>query len=477
MTQTQVKEKSFISIFIPIFIETLFMIFCGVIDTLMLAGVGDKEVGGVGNANSYISLFTIIFIVISSGMTAVITQHYGKRKYGIAAQAYKVGFVFNLITGFAVSLVLGIFSKDILILLDTAPELLERSSIYMQTIGMSLFLNALIPICNSYLRCFKRVKEPLIIIVISNLLNVALNYLFIFVFHYGVFGAALATVISRVVNFIAVLVVIKKKIIIPKGQEYIKNSKVLQMILKIGLPSAVENGLYYVGILIITYFLNQMDPDGINMTVRSYMTQFSSFSYAMCMAIASTNNLFVGWQVGKKEYEQCFKLTNKACVVGIASSVIVSALLAALCRPIMSMLTTNEEIISLIQMVFIVDIFLEVGRAMNVVYGGSLKTSGDALFTVIAAVISMFVFAVTGTYLLGILGGLVVVGAYLAMSMDELARGLCLAFRWKTKKWMNKSVVVHKEDDVLGEHIDVLLAREREIERMKNHKMIFIKNK
>ena len=457
----EVKEKSFISIFFPIFIETLFMILCGVIDTLMLSGVGDKEVGGVGAAGTYINLFTILFMVISSGMTAVVSQHYGKRKYGIASQAYKIGFIFNLVSGVVISLVLGIFAKDILILLDTAPELLESSTTYMQVIGATLFLNALIPIGNSYLRCFKHVKEPLVIIVISNLINIAFNALFIFGLKMGVFGAALATVISRAINFIAIMMVIKKKIIIPKNQEYIKNKEVLRMILKIGIPSAFENALYNVGIIIITYFLNQMDPDGINMTVRSYATQISYFAYAITIALSSTNVLFVGWRIGRGEYEACYKLTNKVCLIGVISAVIVSTLSAVFCAPIMSLFTKNPEIIRLIQMVFIIDIFLEIGRVLNIIYGNSLKTAGDALYTVIIAVISMFVFAVLGTYIFGIVFAMVVYGCYFAMSLDELFRAIFLVFRWRSKKWMNKSVVKHEDNEELGEDIETLLMKEK----------------
>lgn len=466
-----VKDKSFLAIFFPIFIETLFMILCGVVDTLMLSGVGDKEVGGVGAASTYLNLFTILFLVVSSGMTAVVSQHYGKRKYGIASQAYKVGFIFNLISGTTISLVLGVFSKDILILLNTAPELLESSTTYMQAIGVTLFLNALIPIGNSYLRCFKHVKEPLIIIIISNVINVILNALFIFVFEYGVLGAALATIISRVINFVLIMIVIKKRIIIPKNQEIIKKREVLGMIMKIGIPSALENALYNIGIIIITYFLNQMDPNGLNMTVRSYASQISSFTYAITLALTSTNILFVGWMIGRKEYDKCFKLTNKVTLVGLASAIVVSALAAIFCEPIMSLFTQNKEIIRVIRTVFIMDIFLEVGRVFNMVYGNALKTSGDAVYTVIVAVISMFVFAVGGTYVFGIALSLAVFGCYFAMSLDELFRGMFMIFRWRSKKWMNKSLIKH-DDEELGDDIDTLLAKERMLEKSKVVKVI-----
>ena len=129
------------------------------------------------------------------------------------------------------------------------------------------------------------------------------------------------------------------------------------------------------------------------------------------------------------------------------------------------------EIIKVIKTVFIMDIFLEIGRVFNMIYGNSLKTSGDAVYTVIVAVISMFVFAVGGTYVFGIALSLAVFGCYFAMSLDELFRGMFMIFRWRSKKWMNKSLIKH-DDEELGDDIDTLLAKQKMLEKSNVVKVI-----
>ena len=88
-----------------------------------------------------------------------------------------------------------------------------------------------------------------------------------------------------------------------------------------------------------------------------------------------------------------------------------------------------------------IDIILESGRVTNLVYGQALKTSGDAIFPVVLAVIFMFLCAVGGTYLFGIRMELGAVGAYIALTSDEVSRAIGMIIRWKSGKWRKKGLI------------------------------------
>jgi Na+-driven multidrug efflux pump len=88
-----------------------------------------------------------------------------------------------------------------------------------------------------------------------------------------------------------------------------------------------------------------------------------------------------------------------------------------------------------------VDIFLEVGRVSNLVFGIALKTSGDATYPMIVAVTFAFLCAAGGTWLFGVKLGWLVVGAYVAMALDECVRALFMFLRWKSGKWQEKSLL------------------------------------
>ena len=108
------ERKKLHQLFFPIFLEILFSMLAGAVDTLMLSSEGDQAVGAVGTANTYIGVFIIMFSIISSGMVAVMTQYIGAGRPGVARQALKLGLLFNLAIGLVITGLLCGFSGAVL---------------------------------------------------------------------------------------------------------------------------------------------------------------------------------------------------------------------------------------------------------------------------------------------------------------------------------------------------------------------------
>ncbi len=436
-----VERKTLTQLSIPICLETLLYMLSGMVDTLMLSSVSDQAVGAVGTANTYIGVFIIMFGVISSGMIAVMSQNIGAGRPGIAYQARQLGLIFNAVIGILMSIVLAVFSGSILRIVSIAPALLEPAETYLKIVGGACFLNALIPIFASYLRVFGYTKHSLIGTIVGNVLNLILNSVFLFVFNWGVMGVAVATVISRVVNLIIVAVMGAVLIKAKQNPQRIAPRRILAQIVKIGFPSAFETALYNVAMTFIVRFMNQMDANGMNVTARSYTLQISNFSYCVGAALAQANAIMTGWRIGAKEFEECDRGTRKAVIYGLVAATCFSVTFALFGHFVVHLFTNDTQMINLVVKLLIVDIFLEFGRVTNLVYGQALKTSGDALFPVIMGAIFMYLFAVGGTYFLGIHMGLLAVGSYIAMAADECARAVGMVLRWKSGKWKSKSLI------------------------------------
>ena len=436
-----VERKTLAQLSVPICLETLFYMLSGMVDTLMLSSVSDQAVGAVGTANTYIGVFIVMFGIISSGMVAVMSQNIGAGRPGIAYQARQLGMIFNAVIGILMSAVLAVFSGGILRMVSIAPALFEPAETYLKIVGGTCFLNALIPIFSSYLRVFGYTKHSLIGTIVGNILNIILNSVFLYVFHRGVMGVAVATVISRIVNLIIVAIMGAVLIKAKQSPERISPQKILAQIVKIGFPSALETALYNVAMTFIVRFMNQMDANGMNVTARSYAMQIADFSYCAGAALAQANAIMTGWRIGANELEECDRGTRKAVIYGLVTATCFSVTFALSGRFIVHIFTDNTQMISLVVKLLIIDIFLEFGRVTNLVYSQALKTSGDALFPVIMGAIFMYLFAVGGTYFLGIHMGLLAVGAYIAMAGDECARAVGMVLRWKSGKWKSKSLV------------------------------------
>ena len=413
----------------------------GSVDTLMLSTIGDDKVGAVGAANTYLSVFTISFSVISTGVMAVMTQYIGAGKNGVARQARNIGVIFNGVIGGILSLALLFFSEPILRVLGTADKLLEHAIIYMCIVGGTSIFTALTPVVTSYLRAFGYAKEPLVVNVTANILNVLLNSIFLFICNWGVAGVALATAISRAVGLLFGIIMCIRKIKIPKDAETISNATVCKNILQVGVPSALESALYNVAMAIVMKFLNEMSEDGIYVTAKSYASQITMFSYCAGVALSNANAIIVGWRIGEKRYDECQRATFKAAKLGVITAVAVSGVLALTGKYIMRIFTDDPKIIELVVMILVVDIVLEIGRICNIVFGNALKTAGDATYTVVIAVIFMYLFAVLGTFIFGISLKWYVVGSWIGLAMDECMRAILMGIRWKSRKWEKKVLV------------------------------------
>lgn len=435
------NRKTLGELFFPICLETLFYMLAGMVDTLMLSSIGDQAVGAVGTANTYIGMFIIMFSVISTGMMAVMTQNIGAGKPGVAYQARQLGAMFNIALGIVVGALLFFGGDIVLDIVGIADSLRVPAQSYLQIVGGFCFLNALIPIFAGYLRAFGFMHQSLTATIIANILNLCLNAVFLFVFEMGVVGVAIATVISKAVNLCIVFIVSCKLVKAKDDPNRLPRKEVLKQIIKIGFPSALETALYNFAMTLMIRFLNQMDPDGLNVTARSYTAQITNFSFTIGAALAQANAIMTGWRVGAKEYDACDKGTKKAALIGIAVAITVESIFAIFAEPIMSLFTDNPEMVAIVAKLLAIDIVLEIGRATNMVFGNALKTSGDALFPVIIGAIFMFLCTVGGTYFFGIHLGLMVVGAYIGLALDECVRAIAMFLRWQSGKWRDKSIV------------------------------------
>lgn len=438
------ERKKLHQLFFPIFFEILCSILVGAVDTLMLASEGDQAVGAVGTANTYISVFVIMFSIITAGMVAVMTQYIGANRPGVARQALRLGLGFNLTVGVVITGILVGLAGPILEGVGIAAQLLPMAKTYLQTVGAFCVCNALTPIFSSYLRSFGHTAPTLWATLAANVVNVVLNALFLFVLHWGVFGVALATGISRLVNLIWVFFAARRRIQPARESNQPRNRELLGKIIRVGFPAAMETILYNLSVTIVISLLNGMDSTGMQATARAYAQQIANFSFCAGAALAQANAIMVGWRIGSGELDRCDRDTRRVALAGIALGVASAGIFALFARPILGLFTDDPQMVRLVSMLLAVDIVLEVGRMSNLVFGFALKTSGDAVYPMLVAVVFAFLCAAGGTWLFGVKLGWLAVGAYVGMALDECVRAVFLYLRWRRGSWRTIGLTTRK---------------------------------
>lgn len=440
------KQKGLVELFIPMALETLFMMLTGMADTVMLSSVSDGAVGAVGTANTYINIFIITFGIISSGMVAVVTQFIGGGKIRAAGQALTIGLGFNAVIGGLISSVLFFQTDLILRAAGIAPMLFPMARDYLRIVGGFCFVNALISVFSSYLRAFGYTKQSLFATIGANIANLILNALFLFRLGWGVPGVALATVISRIGNLAFCALWVKLRIHTNDGSEPLSYLMILRQIIRIGLPAALETALYNVASAVTVRFLNQMDAQGLHITAKTYASQLANFSFCSSAALSQANGLITGWQVGAGQLEECYRKTNKVALFACIGSGGIAALFAIFAKPLLGLFTSDPVLIDMAAKLMAVDIVLEIGRSGNLVYGQALKVSGDSIFPSAIGAVFMYLVMVGGSWLLGIRLGMLSLGVLLAMAADECVRAILMAWRWHSGAWRKKGIFTYQKE-------------------------------
>lgn len=432
-------------LFGPLFFETFFMMVAGTIDTLMLSSVGDLAVGAVGTANTYLNLLIVMFNITSTGMVAVMTQYIGADRQRTAAKTRRIGILFNAVLGTIISLLMLFGAPAFLRMMGSSERIAIPASLYMRIVGGGSLTFALVPIFAGHLRAFGHTRAPFAAAVIGNIVNLTLNAFFLYVCGFGIAGVAAATVISRVVHLLLVIVWSSRIEQGPAEKDVVRSGVLIRQILSIGVPSALENIVYSVSITLMVSLINTMDPSGFHIAARSYAMQITSFSHCASSAFGQANAIMAGWFVGAGRYDDCTQSTRKASSVSAVIALMTGSVIALFSPLYMALFTADSAMIRTVQILLIINILLEVGRAANVCYGNALKAVGDAKFPVAIGAVFMLLCGTGGTWLFGgVLGIAPAIACFIGMFLDECIRAVLMILRWRSGLWKNKAVVSKK---------------------------------
>ena len=440
-----VGKKNLISLIIPIFFELLLVTIVGNIDTIMLGYYSDEAVGAIGGITQLLNIQNVIFSFINMATAILTAQFLGAKDYKRVKQVISVSLVLNVLLGLILGGIYLFFWESLLQKINLPGELIGIGKYYFQMVGGLCILQGIILSCGAILKSHGRPTETLIINVGVNILNIIGNAFFIFGWLgmpvLGPTGVGISTVISRGIGCVAAFYMMCKYCNFTFKKKYIKPFpfKIVKNILSIGFPTAGENLAWNVGQLMIVAMVNTMGTTII--ASRTYLMLISSFTMTLSIALGQGTAIQIGHLVGAGEIKEVYHKCLKSLKIALIFAFVTTSLVFLFRKPIMSIFTTNPDILKASLKIFPLMILLEMGRVFNIVIINSLHAAGDIKFPMFMGITCVFSVAVLFSYLFGISLGWGLAGIWLANAMDEWIRGLAMYFRWKSKKWQNKSFV------------------------------------
>lgn len=417
----------------------------GLADTFMLSAVSDDAVAGVGTANQYIQIAILLLGVIGTGASIVVSQYLGSRLVAEASKIAALSVTLNLVVGLVISGLFLLFSDQLMKMMNLQGAVLEAAQSYLAIVGGFIFIQALITSLSSVIRVQGWTKQTMYVSLGMNIVHVVLNYLLIFgkfgAPELGVEGAAVSSVISRILAAVVFFWLLYQALEVRiKIADYYRFSKeYITKILKIGVPSALEQVLYQTSQIVLLYYVTYIGSEAIS--ARQYAVNISMFTYLFALAIGMGTAILVGRYVGAGEKDRAYKTVWFSVKSALTFTLIMVALVIIAREPLMRLFTDNEEIIRIGASVLLLSIFLETGRTVNITIINSLRAAGDATYPVRIGLISMIFIGLSLGYFFVFVLHLGLVGVWLAIACDEWIRAILVIFRWRSRKWERFAIV------------------------------------
>ena len=429
----------------PVFVELLLQLLVGNMDQLMISQYSQVSVAAIGNANQILNIFILTFSVISLAVTILTAQYIGAQNREMIARIYSLALFLNGAVGLLISAVLLLFSRPIFTMMQVPPEIMEESCLYISIVGGFLFLQAIALTFSAIFRSNSLPRITMYISIIVNVVNIVGNLILIYgvgpIPAFGIAGGAISSVVSRFLGVILLVVFFAKMI---RVRISIKNivpfpKALFQKMMMIGLPSGGESLSYNFTQIVIFSMINLFGTSVI--TAKVYCSMLAMCAYLFGSALSQATQVVVGYLMGAKKIPETHKRVMSTLRITILASGSFSVILYLLSDFIFQFLTQDPTVIALCKTVMLIEIPLEISRAVNMVLVRSLQAAGDVKFPVILGIGSEWAVAVGLSFLFGVVLGWGLIGVWIAMTLDETFRAVLFLIRWFQGRWKQKSLV------------------------------------
>ena len=443
--QHMFSNQMIAAILVPVILEQLLNSVMGTADTMMVSNVGSAAISAVSLVDSINVLVIQAFSALAAGGAIICAQYIGqKNKERANESARQVLFIITAIS-IVVSLICLIFQKPLLRVIfgSVEAEVMRASEIYFFYTALSFPFIAAYDAAASIFRAQDNTKGPMIISMISNVMNIVGNAIMIWGFHMGVAGAAIATLVSRIFCAVVVLIQLRKDrqpIVVRDYMKIRPNWSMIRRILGIGIPSGVENSMFQLGKLAIQSTVSTLGTAAIAAQAMTNILENLNGIAAIGVGIGLMT--IVGQCMGAGRKDEAVYYIKKLYVIAEVIIIISCLTVFALTKPVTMLGGMEREsadmCFHMVMWITIVKPFVWVPSFITA-YG--LRAAGDVKFSMITSCITMWACRFCLCVFLIRVMGFGPMGVWIGMFADWTVRGIIFTWRFHSRKWLEYKVI------------------------------------
>lgn len=432
-------NKALTALIVPLIIEQFLAVLVGMADSIMIASVGEAAVSGVSLVDQVMLLIINLFGALATGGAVVAGQYLGRKKLEEADKAANqlVWFITILAIGVMAVVYLG---KDLIlhgVFGQIEADVMEHANTYLLIVTASIPFIALYNGGAAIFRTMGNSKITMIVSLIMNAINVIGNAILIYGFHCGTEGVAIPTLVSRVTAAILITVLLlneKQVLRLQKTLKYRPEKETIKKILGIGIPNGLENSMFQLGKILVLSLVSTFGTYAIAANAVSNVV--ASFQILPGMALSLAVTTVISRCVGAKDYEQVSYYTKKLLAISYACIFITNAIIYFTLPLIMRAYNLSAKTAEVTEEILIFhSISCIVIWTIAFTLPSTLRAAGDAKVSMIISILSMWIFRIGFSYILGKYFGWGVFGVWVAMVIDWIFRAILFVIRYCGGKW------------------------------------------
>lgn len=439
------STRALCALILPLMVEQLLAVTVGMADTMMVSRVGEAAVSGISLVDSVNVLLIQVFAALATGGAVVVSQYLGRRDRQSACAAARQLIWITALLATVIGAVVLVGNRWILqfVFGRVEPAVMENAMTYFWLSALSYPFIAVYNAGAALFRSMGNSKVSMMTSFIINIINIGGNAILIYGFHWGTAGAGTATLVSRAVAAVVMVVLLHHR----NNPVYLEgllrpylDRKLAGSILKVGIPNGVENGMFQVGKLLVAGLISSFGTSAI--AANAICNNLGSISNIPGAAIGLGMVTVVGQCVGARDHAQARRYTKLLLGWTYAVMTLTNLAVMLLAEPLIGMYHVGAETNRMaFEVMAVYCIMCAVVWPLSFTTPNALRAAGDARFTMTVSMFSMWIFRIGFSYILGSWMQMGLFGVWLAMEIDWVVRALFFTIRFLGKKWEKSNVI------------------------------------
>ncbi len=434
---------------LPMLIGNIFQQLYTSVDGIIVGRVlGKGALAAVGVSFPVIFLLVSLIMGVGMGTTILIAQYYGARDMKRVKRTIDTAYIFLLVSAVVITALGLLFSGPILILLKTPADVFPLAKQYLNIIFMGIAATLGYNSISAILRGLGDSKTPLYFLIISTVVNIALDLLFVMVFHWGVAGAAWATIIAQALSFVIGFYYLNhtRELFVFKLQQMQFDWDIFALNIRIGLPTGIQQMLVGSGFMALFRVVNEFGTAVA--AAYTAATGIESFASMPAINISAALSSFVGQNLGGNKPERVKKGYLAALLMSVTISVLMTLVAILFGRELISLFNSDLQVVEIgARYLLIVGSFYVV-FSVAFTTTGVIRGAGDTLIPLISTVFSLWLIRVPAASILSHRFGSD--GIWWGTPVGWLFGMFFNVIYYRTDKWKEKVVVGRRQFDLCG---------------------------